>query len=102
MDTIRAELERVFQLVTSEAELQAQARLRQQRADLEEREAALAAAMELASVDPAVQAAFHDGIAEERARWLALIDQRLTYFGHRTVTYTVLEALRQAGEGGND
>lgn len=98
MDSIRAELERVYQLVTTEAELQAQAKLRQQQADLEEREAALAAAMELASVDPAVRAAFFDGIAEERGRWLALIDERLAYFGNRTVTYTVLEALRQAGE----
>lgn len=99
MDVIRAELERVYQLVTTEAELQAQAKLRQQQADLEEREAALAAAMELASVDPAVRAAFFDGIAEERGRWLALIDERLTYFNPGGGIHTVLEALRKAGEG---
>jgi len=99
MDTIRAELERMFQLVTSEAELQAQAKLRQQQAALDEREAALAAAMELASVDPAVRAAFHDGIAEERGRWLALLDERLAYFEPKSGIYCVLDTLRKAGEG---
>ena len=99
MDTIRAELERVYQLVTNEAELQAQAKLRQQQADLEEREAALAAAMELASVDPAVRAAFHDGIIEERRRWLALVDERISYFEPRSGIYCVLAALRKTGEG---
>lgn len=99
MDPIRQELERVFQLVTTEAQVQATAKLQAQRQELEQREAALAAAMELASVDPAVRAAFHDGILEERKRWLALIDERIAYFSNRAATYTVLEALRQAGEG---
>jgi hypothetical protein len=98
MDPIRQELERVYQLVTSEAQVQATAKLQAQRQELEQREAALAAAMELASVDPAVRAAFHDGIFEERSRWLALINERLAYFNPGTVIYSVLETLRRAGE----
>jgi len=98
MDPIRQELERVYQLVTSEAQMQATAKLQAQRQELEQREAALAAAMELVSVDPAVRAAFHDGILEERSRWLALINERLSYFNHGTVIYSVLETLRRAGE----
>ena len=86
MDTIRAELERVYQLVS------------QREAALNEREAALAAAMELAAVDPSVRAAFHDGIQEERRRWLALIDERLDMLRHDSVSYTVLKSLRNAGE----
>lgn len=102
MDPIRAELERVYQLVTTEAHHQAAAKLRQQQMELEQREAALAAAMELASVDPAVRAAFHDGILEERRRWLALVDSRLACFDTRTTAFAVLDALRKAGEGGDD
>ena len=86
MDTIRAELERVYQLVSQREEV------------LNEREAALAAAMELAAVDPAVRAAFRDGIAEERYRWLALIDERLDMLRHDSVSYTALKSLRDAGE----
>lgn len=98
MDSIRFELERVYQIVTTEAELQAKAKLRQQQADLDEREAAVAAAMELVSVDPAVCAAFHDGIIEERGRWLALIDERMEMLRKASISYTVLKALRDAGE----
>ena len=86
MDTIRAELERVYQLVSQREEV------------LNEREAALAAAMELAAVDTAVRAAFRDGIAEERYHWLALIDERLDMLRHDSVSYTVLKSLRDAGE----
>lgn len=110
MDTIRAELERVFQLVAADAEAAAQARFRQQQADvadlmqqhardLEEREAALAAAMELASVDPRVQAAFRDGIAEERGRVLALIDHQIEMLGRASISRSVLCALQRAVEG---
>lgn len=99
MDTIRTELERMFQLVTSEAELQAQAKLRQQRMDLEQREAALAAAMELCSVDPRVRAAFHDGILEERNRCLALIEQQMELLTRASISHTVLRTLRRAVEG---
>lgn len=99
MDAIRAELERVYQLVTAEAHHQAQVKLSQQQAALDEREAALAAAMELASVDPAVRAAFHDGILEERARWAALCDERMSYFNPNSSIHAVLLALRKAGEG---
>lgn len=99
MDSIRAELERIYQIVNSEAELKASAKLRQQQMELEQREAALAAAMELANVDPAVRAAFHDGIAEERSRWLAMIDERLEYFQPRSGIYSVLQTLRKTGEG---
>lgn len=97
MDSIRTELERVYQLCVSDAEARARAELQSQRRELEDREAALAAAMELASVDPAVRAAFHDGIAEERGRWLALIDERLDMLRHDSVSYTVLKALRDVG-----
>lgn len=99
MDTIRKELERVFQLVTTEAELQAQARLRQQQVELEEREAALAAAMELTSVDPRVQAAFHDGITEERNRVLWLIQQQQDMLARSGNSYAILGALRRSVEG---
>ena len=102
MDSIRTELERVFQLVTTEADLRAQAKLRQQQMELEQREAALAAAMELASVDPAVRAAYNDGILQERKRWLALIDERLEYFQPGGTAYTVLDTLRQVGEINHD
>jgi hypothetical protein len=98
MDAIRAELERVYQLVAAEVEVQARAKMRQQQMELEDREAALAAAMELASVDPAVRAAFRDGIAEERGRWLALIDERMEMLRKASISYTVLKALRDAGE----
>lgn len=98
MDSIRTELERVYQLCVSDAEARVRADLQAQRRDLEDREAALAAAMELASVDPAVRAAFHDGIAEERGRWLALIDERMDMLRKASISYTVLKALRDAGE----
>ena len=90
MDTIRAELERVYQLVSQREEA------------LNEREQALAAAMELAAVDPAVRAAFHDGVREERRRWLGLIDERIEMLNRASISWTVLKSLRDAGEGSND
>jgi hypothetical protein len=99
MDPIRAELERVYQLVTADAEAAAKARLRQAHLELEEREAALAAAMELASVDPAVRAAFNDGIADERYRVLALIQQQIDTLSRGAISHTVLHTLRRAVEG---
>jgi hypothetical protein len=85
MDAIRAELEHIYQLVN------------QREADLAEREEALAAAMELVSVDPAVQAAFRDGINLERSRWLALIDERIEMLSRASISYTVLKSLRDTG-----
>lgn len=99
MDTIRQELERVYQLVTSEADLRAQTKLRQQQLELEQREAALAAAMELASVDGATRAAFHDGRMEERSRVLTLIDVQLHTLSRSGISHTVLTTLRRMVEG---
>lgn len=86
MDAIRVELERIYQLVN------------EREADLAEREEALAAAMELVSVDPSVQAAFRDGINLERCRWLALIDERIEMLGRASISHTVLKSLRDAGQ----
>lgn len=99
MDTIRTELERVYQLVTSEAELQARASLAEARLELEQREAALAAAMELLTVDPAVQAAFHDGRMEERHRVLWLIEQQRDMLSRAGQGHAILGALKRAVEG---
>lgn len=99
MDSIKQELERLYQLVTSEAEVQAKAKLRQQQLDLEQREQAIAAAMELTAVDPRVQAAFHDGIAEERGRVLALIQQQQDMLARSGHSFAILSALRRSVEG---
>jgi hypothetical protein len=68
-------------------------------ADLAEREAALAAAMELTSVDRRVQAAFFDGIAEERARVITLINAQIEMLSRASISHAVLIALRKAVEG---
>jgi hypothetical protein len=68
-------------------------------ADLAEREAALAAAMELTSVDRRVQAAFFDGIAEERARVITLITAQIDMLSRGAISHTVLHTLRRAVEG---
>lgn len=99
MDPIRQELERVYQLVTTEAQVQATAKLQAQRQELEQREAALAAAMELASVDPAVRAAFRDGCKEERSRVLTLIDAQLDALAQTSISRTLLHTLRRMVEG---
>lgn len=67
-------------------------------AELSEREAALAAAMELATVDSRTRAAFFDGIAEERTRVMTLIDQRLDCLSRSGISHTVLITLRRAIE----
>lgn len=72
--------------------------LRHIEADLSEREAAIAAAMELATVDSRTRAAYFDGIAEERQRVITLIDQRLDCLSRSGISHTVLVSLRRAIE----
>lgn len=86
MDTIRAELERVLLLAT------------EQEQQLREREQAIAAAMELMSVDERVQMAFNDGICEERCRILKLIDTQLEWYERGSLSCCGLTALRRAVE----
>lgn len=73
--------------------------LRRLEAELSEREQALAAAMELATVDHATRAAFFDGIAEERGRVIALINAQLEMLSRASISHAVLIALRGAVEG---
>lgn len=87
MEAIRQELERLYQMVEA------------REAALDEREQAVAAAMEMLTVDPAVRAAFRDGITEERSRVLALIDQQVELLRRGTVSHTVLRTLRRYVEG---
>jgi F0F1-type ATP synthase delta subunit len=66
---------------------------RHQQLDMREQE--LAAAMELLSVDPRIQAAFNDGAAEARKRVRWLIQQQLEYLEPRSGTATVLRRLSE-------
>lgn len=68
-------------------------------AELAEREQALAAAMELATVDSRTRAAFFDGVAEERGRVLTLIDAQIEMLSRASISHAVLIALRKAVEG---
>jgi mevalonate kinase len=99
MDAIRLQLEKLLEQATSDAERQAHHQLAQATAELAEREQAVAAAMELATVDHAVQRAFNDGICEERTRVLKLIEVQQGYLKRGGVTHLGLTALRRAIEG---
>lgn len=68
-------------------------------ADLAEREQALAAAMELATIDNRTRAAFFDGIAEERARIITLINAQIEMLSRASISHQVLLTLRRAVEG---
>jgi len=81
--TIRAGLER---LLASTAE-------RHQQLDIREQE--LAAAMELLSIDPRIQAAFNDGAAEARRRVQLLIQEQLNYLRPCSSTALVLKRLSE-------
>jgi LmbE family N-acetylglucosaminyl deacetylase len=81
--TIRAGLERLLQ---STAE-------RHQQLDIREQE--LAAAMELLSIDPRIQAAFNDGAAEARRRVQLLIQEQLNYLRPCSSTALVLKRLSE-------
>lgn len=98
-DRVRAELERIYQLVTSDAKAAAMASIRHREVELEEREAAVAAAMELCSIDSSVRAAFADGILIERQRVLDLIVARMELLSRAGYNNTVLETLYKAVEG---
>lgn len=67
-------------------------------AEIQEREEAIAAAMELLAVDPRVQMAFTDGIAEERARVLKLIEVQQEMLIRGGISHAILVALRRAVE----
>lgn len=62
---------------------------------LEARERELAAAAEQLSQDPAVQAAFRDGIQHERGRVLTLISIQLDMLSRGGTNALVLDALRR-------
>lgn len=79
--------------------IQAVEALRRLEAELSEREQALAAAMELATVDSRTRAAFFDGIAEERGRVIALINAQIEMLSRASISHAVLIALRGAVEG---
>jgi len=64
-------------------------------AEVENRERELAAAAELLSQDPAVQASFRAGVEHERCRVLTLISIQLDTLKRGGVNALVLEALRR-------
>lgn len=99
MHDYRQQLEQLLITASTDAVATAMAKLHQRIADIEEREVALAAAMELASVDGSVRAAFRDGRMEERDRVLKLIDSQLDMLARTSINRTVLGALRKAVEG---
>lgn len=81
------------------AAIEAVKALQRLEAELAEREQALATAMELATVDHAARAAFFDGIAEERARVITLINAQIEMLSRASISHAVLVALRKAVEG---
>lgn len=74
---------------------QRSAELAQRAIDLDNREAAIAEAAELLSVDARVSAALAQGQAIERQRNLALIAERAAQFSDHSSTRTVLLNLMQ-------
>jgi hypothetical protein len=64
-------------------------------ADLEAREQAVAAAAEQLTIHSAVQAAWHQGGAAERARVITLIDHQLATLAGAGMNAMVLAALRR-------
>lgn len=81
------------------AAIEAVQALQRLEAELAEREQALAAAMELATVDNAARTAFFDGIAEERSRVVTLINAQIKMLSRASISHAVLIALRKAVEG---
>lgn len=67
-------------------------------AELQEREAALAAASELCSTDARVRAAYHDGRSDERARILTLLQAQTDTLDEAGLSFAVLSTLRRAIE----
>lgn len=65
-------------------------------AELERREIALAAAMESFTAAQQDTGIWAEATATERRRWLALIQEQLSYFDHRGTVATVLRTLRDA------
>ena len=63
--------------------------------EIDEREAAMAAAMELLSVDGAVMAAYRDGRRDERERITDLIDNQLNQLDKVGIQPLALKALRR-------
>ena len=91
LDTIRQTLDRILSEASADLDAQAAARAR----DLDEREAELAAAMELLAVDPRITAAFNDGAAEARRRVQLLIKEQLDYLRPCSSTALVLRKLSE-------
>ena len=83
LTTIRRNLERLLDQTA------------EQHHQLDIREQELAAAMELLSVDPRIQAAFNDGAAEARRRVQLLIQEQLSYIEPRSNTAVVLRRLSE-------
>ena len=73
----------------------AEARDRELAESIETRERELAAMAEQLSQDPAVQAAFQQGVQYERARVMVLIDAQLDMLQRGTINALVLSAHRQ-------
>lgn len=66
---------------------------------LDEREAALASAAELLSLDARVQAAYNQGQHDKQLQILALIDQQSELLNRSGLSLTVLNTLRRTING---
>lgn len=76
--------------------------LRQLAAELDQREADLAAAAELLSQDAAVAAAYAAGVAQERRRVVMEIDLQLEYLNYGGINAVSLQTLRDRINGKAD
>lgn len=99
LDTIRRQLEAVLRETTATIDTH-RAMERERKREMEERERMTAEALEQASQGEAVRLAEMATRCEERRRFLALIDERLTYFEPHSHIGQVLRTLRLAVEGG--
>lgn len=63
---------------------------------LSEREAALASAAELLSVDSRVQAAYNQGQRDKQAQIIAMIDQQSELLNRSGLSLTVLNTLKRS------
>ena len=87
------ELKETLDRVLAEASADLEARAQSREHELAKREREIAAALELITQDAAAQAAFHQGIQEERLRVQRLIALQLEHLKAHSVSQRVLATL---------
>ena len=92
----RQEIDALLASLRSDLDAAAAARA----AELDRREAELARAIELTSVDVATQAAYRQGLADERRRMQRLVELQLEQLAPQSSTRIVLQRLVQMVGGG--